>query len=121
MLNVSAIHTQPESLVVMKAFRNAVSQLGLTHEQSAKMIGKTRATLERKDGFKQDSVEFELQVLFIRLYRSLFALMGGDLNAMRHWFNDDNYHLNGVPRDLVKRVTGLVEINQYLDAMRGKS
>jgi hypothetical protein len=117
---MSAIQKEPQSEVVMKAFRNAVNFMGLSQAQGARLLGKTRATLERKPGFAHHSIEFELQVLFIRLYRSLYAIMGGDQSAMRHWFNTDNTHLHGAPVELIKRVSGLVETNQYLDAMRGK-
>lgn len=39
---------------------------------------------------------------------------------MRHWLNSPNKALNGTPKTLLQTVVGLVSVNQYLDAMRGK-
>lgn len=117
---MSAQAASDRSAVVMKAFKNATKALGMSHEKAAKVLGKSRLTLERKAGFAEDAKEYELQVLFIRAYRSLYALMGGDENAMLHWFTTRNKHLNGIPAELVMRATGLVGINEYLDAMRAK-
>nr|WP_269468584.1 MbcA/ParS/Xre antitoxin family protein [Alteromonas sp. ASW11-130] len=94
---------------------------GLNDTEGAAIIGKTRATLARSQGFNPASKEHEIQIHFIRLYRSLYAIMGGDEAAMRHWFTTANKHLRGVPRELVKRIAGLIEINIYLDAMRAKA
>ena len=62
----------------------------------------------------------ELALLFLRLYRSLDALLGGDAERCRKWLHAKNLHLAGTPADLIKTVTGLVYVNDYLDAMRGK-
>lgn len=109
-----------KKMVVSKAFRNAYKDFGLTDTEAANIIGKTRATLTRAQGFNVTSKEFEIQVLFIRLYRSLFAILGGDKTAMKHWFTTPNKHLRGVPKELVNRIAGLAGINAYLDAMRAK-
>jgi hypothetical protein len=107
--------------IVMKAYCNAYKVLGISDTQAAKLIGVGRSTLLRKSGFEKDSKQNELQILFIRLYRSLFALFGGDLTSMKHWFEHQNKHIRGVPRELCFTVTGLVNVNAYLDALRGKA
>jgi hypothetical protein len=107
--------------IVMKAYTNAYKVLGISDTQAAKLIGVGRSTLLRKSGFEKDSKQNELQILFIRLYRSLFALFGGDLTSMKHWFEHQNKHIRGVPRELCFTVTGLVNVNAYLDALRGKA
>ncbi|MBU3003562.1 MbcA/ParS/Xre antitoxin family protein [Paraglaciecola arctica] len=107
--------------IVMKAYMNAYKVLGITDTQAAKLIGVARSTLLRKSAFEKDSKQNELQILFIRLYRSLFALFGGDVTSMKHWFEHKNTHIRGIPRELCFTVTGLVNINAYLDALRGKA
>lgn len=107
--------------IVMKAYANAYKALGMSDTQGAKMLGVGRSTLLRKEAFDKTSKQSELQILFIRLYRSLFALFGGDLTSMKHWFENNNKHLRGVPMDLCFTVTGLVNVNAYLDAIRGKA
>jgi len=58
--------------------------------------------------------------LFLRLFRSLDALMGGDEAKARAWFKAENAHVGGVPAERIRTVEGLVDVVQYLDAMRGR-
>jgi DNA-binding XRE family transcriptional regulator len=108
--------------VLMKAFSNACSELGVSKTQAAKIIGVNRSTLSRKEasGFAPDSKQGELSLHFIRLYRSLFAISGGDKSFMQHWFSTCNTALAGVPAEKVQSVLGLIQTNEYLDTMRGK-
>ena len=64
--------------------------------------------------------EGELAILFIRMFRSLDALVGSDVDSARKWLHAENSHLAGVPARLIQTVTGLVDVVEYLDAMRGK-
>ena len=66
-----------------------------------------------------ESKQGELGLLFLRLFRSLDALMGGDEGKSRAWLRAENSHLGGVPAERIRRVEGLVDVIQYLDAMRG--
>jgi hypothetical protein len=47
--------------------------------------------------------------------------MGNDPIQMRHWFHTANRHTGGVPAEQVQRAEALVEIVQYLDAMRART
>lgn len=108
--------------VLFKAFSNACSELQLTQAEASRIIGVNPSTLSRNSGkrFKPDSKQGELQLQLIRLYRSLYAIAGGEKAFMRHWLNSPNKALNGTPKTLLQTVVGLVSVNQYLDAMRGK-
>jgi len=115
--------SKPEpSAVLMKAFNNACQILNVTNVQRGKILGVNASTLSRNvnKGFAPDSKAGELQLHFIRLYRSLFAIAGGDNAFMNHWFHTDNKALNGTPALLCLSIDGLFRANQYLDAMRGK-
>jgi hypothetical protein len=59
-----------------------------------------------------------LAALLVRLYRSLDALVGNDDGRRRAWMTTHNDALNGVPRELIQRVQGLVATVAYLDGMR---
>ena len=61
---------------------------------------------------------FELGMMFVRLFRSLDAIVGGDDEAARGWMERENTALRGVPRDLIQSLTGLVNVVGYLDARR---
>jgi hypothetical protein len=61
---------------------------------------------------------FELGVLFVRLFRSLDAIVGGDEKVARAWLNNKNSALRDAPIDLIQTIGGLVNVVQYLDARR---
>ncbi len=58
--------------------------------------------------------------LFLRIWRSLDALVGGDEDAASAWFHAANHHLGARPVELARSIPGLVHVADYLDAMRGK-
>ena len=64
---------------------------------------------------------FEASILLIRIYRSLFAILGGNQEAMKHWLNTENTHLGGKPIQRLQEWIGLSDTVHYLDAMRGKT
>ena len=58
-------------------------------------------------------------LLFVRLYRSLGALVGNDADA-RMWLRDENLALGARPLELIRGAEGMVRVLQYLDASRGR-
>ncbi len=110
------------SVVLFKAFNRACEELGVSKTLASKIIGVNRATLSRKEanGLDPKSKQGELSLHFVRLYRSLFAISGGDNGFMKHWFTTKNVALGAAPVDLVTTVLGLIQTNEDLNAMRGK-
>jgi hypothetical protein len=121
-MSAIAVAKANESGVLMKAFGNACRALLVSNVQAGQIIGVNPSTLSRNSnkGFSPQSKTGELQLQFIRLYRSLFAIAGGDLQFMQHWYQTSNSALGGIPAQMCQTITGLVSANQYLDAMRGK-
>jgi len=112
-----------ENEVLSKALLNSKEHLGLTNSELGEIIGKDRTyftRLRNHSVLEPSSKEGELALHIIRIYRSLFALEGGDVEAMEEWLNTPNKHLNGTPKELLKNIQGLVQVVEYLDAMRGK-
>jgi len=109
-------------VVLTRAARRAAEILDLTQKDLAQVIGVSPATVSRLAHRPLDpsAKEGELAVLFVRMFRSLDALVGGDVAAAREWLHHENAHLAGVPSRLIQSVTGLVDVVEYLDAMRGK-
>jgi hypothetical protein len=62
----------------------------------------------------------ELALLFLRVFRSLDALVGGQEEQAAQWLRAPNHHLHGIPVDRMKDIEGLVHVAEYLDAMRAK-
>ena len=109
--------------VLTKAVLRAARALGVTQKRLAAILGASEASVSRLGRTKQldpDTKEGELALLFLRLYRSLDTLVGGDAEKARAWLAADNSHLGGVPAQRIATVSGLVDAVSYLDALRGK-
>jgi hypothetical protein len=109
--------------VLTKAVLSAASRLGLRSRQLGEVLGLSEASVSRaKSGrwITPDSKSGELALLFLRLFRSLDALVGGNEDQARAWLRAENTHLAGVPAERIRQVEGLVDVVQYLDAMRGR-
>ena len=116
--------TAPDPAAVLtKAVLRAADLLGLRQRDLAAILGSSDASVSRlSSGRTLDpkSKEGELALLFLRAFRSLDAMMGGDAEAARVWLNAENHHLAGVPAERMRTAEGLVHVVQYLDAMRGR-
>jgi hypothetical protein len=109
--------------VLAKAVLSAAERLGLRNRHLASVIGSSEASVSRLQygrGLEPETKEGELALLFLRLYRSLDALVGGDDGKAREWLHAENDHVRGVPAYRIRTVEGLVDVVQYLDAMRGR-
>lgn len=118
-----AAPVRDQGTVLTKAVRAAAERLGIRNRDLAVILGASEASISRLRGgrtVRPESREGELSALFLRLYRSLDALVGGDDEKARRWFHADNRHLGGVPATRVRSIEGLVDVVHYLDAMRGK-
>lgn len=112
-----------ESQVLALALHNLKDILALSNNDLCEIIGVHRNTLSRSLNNKRidpKSKEGECALLLIRVYRSLFALNGGNVEAMKHWLTTNNRHIQGVPLETMKTVLGLSRVVNYLDAIRGK-
>ncbi len=120
----TAAAEKPEAGVVLsKALFRASRSAGLPQRAVARMLGLSEASVSRAARgrpIEPDSKEGELALLFLRLFRSLDALVGGDAGQLRAWLHSDNHHLGGRPADLVQTAAGLVHVAEYLDALRGR-
>jgi hypothetical protein len=117
----AAIAGQHESLVLRKALQRAGEELGLSAQDTAQAIGKSRTFFEQARAHSRiDRHTQQMIALMLRLHRSLSALVGDDTELMRHWINTANHHTGGIPREQLQDPEQLVELVQYLDAMRGR-
>lgn len=109
--------------MLARAVLAAATRLGLRQRQLAAVLGTSEASVSRLQhgrGIEPASKAGELALLFVRLYRGLDALMGGDDGRAREWLHAENDHLGGIPAERIRGVEGLVDVVQYLDAMRGR-
>lgn len=115
--------TRPsQSAVLTKAVIRAAEQLAVPNKVLAGVIGVSEPTLSRMRGgeyvLQPSQKPFELSALFVRLYRSLDAIVGGDKTVAAAWLRNENLALGGTPLALIQTVTGLFNVLAYLDARR---
>ncbi|HSX50715.1 MAG TPA: antitoxin Xre/MbcA/ParS toxin-binding domain-containing protein [Cellvibrio sp.] len=122
-MNVNPVSISDLNLVGSSVI-SAADALGLARDQLAEAIGVSVSTVARmKNGSSPvpEQKPFEMSLLLIRVYRSLFSILGGNNEAMKHWMNTPNQHLGEeVPAELIRKADGLTRVLWYLDAMRGR-
>jgi DNA-binding XRE family transcriptional regulator len=111
-----------DGAVVTKAALRAAAHLGLSNRSLARVIGVSEATVSRMGAgtyvLKTEDKAFELALMFLRLFRALDALAGGDAQTSRAWLRNDNLALGGVPIVLIESLSGIINVVGYLDAQR---
>lgn len=116
---------QPDRRAVLsKATIRAADRLGLTGRELAAALGLSPASITRlhKGEFLLDPAHksWELATLLVRLVRAVDTISADDDRAARAWFDHYNEHLQGVPRERIATVQGLVETVAYVDAFRAR-
>ena len=111
-----------EEAVATKAVLRAASRLGLSNKQLARILGLSEATVSRMGSgaytLSRGDKSFELAVLFIRLFRAIDAVTGGDEAVASAWLRNENLALGAAPLMLLQSISGLVHVLGYLDAHR---
>lgn len=108
--------------VLTKAALNAAERLGVSGRQLADIVGVSEATVSRwkrsESLLEAGSKPFQLAALFVRAFRSLDAITGGDETVARRWLSAPNTALAARPVERMVTVQGLVDVAAYLDSRR---
>lgn len=119
-----AIAQRSDKEIVTTALLEAGSYLGLTLSRLAGIVGVSTASMKnysRGSATLSNAKSVELALGLVRVYRSLYAIVGGNREQMQHWMRTPNAHLrDAAPDDLVTTYEGLALVNHYLDGMRGR-
>ncbi|TRL35798.1 MbcA/ParS/Xre antitoxin family protein [Rhizobium straminoryzae] len=111
-----------ESAVVSKAVLSAADRLNLNGRTLGGILGLSEASVSRlKRGdlrLSPGEKSFELALLFIRLFRSLDAITGGDETVAKAWLRNENTALGSAPLEKIVTIAGLIDVLAYLDARR---
>jgi len=120
-------HSQADpgpSATLTKAVVRAAGLLALSQAALADVLGVSGATVSRlvagnyalQPARKR---EWEFALLFVRLYRSLDAIVGNERDAQT-WLRNENLALGARPLELIRSAEGLVRVLHYLDASRSR-
>ena len=110
--------------VLTGAVLRASALLEITQSALAQILGLSPSTVSRMANgtytLDTHKKEWELGALFVRLFRSLDAVIGSNDATARSWLCGQNLGLAGRPIDLIRTTEGLVRVVQYLDSARGR-
>ncbi len=110
--------------ILTKAALRAADRLGVSARVLAGVLGVSEPSVSRmKKGtyvLEEGAKSFELAAVFVRLFRALDAITGGDERVARAWMAADNLTLGGRPADRIVTIAGLMDVTAYLDARRAR-
>lgn len=120
---VPQIEVMPRTLVLTQAVANATRRLGLRVNDLKDIVGISQPSATRlmrgQYLLRDKAKEWELSGHLVRLYRSLFSLVGGDDTLASGWIRSPNHAFSGQkPIDVIKRIDGMVHVCEYLDGHR---
>src|ERR1700751_4952426 len=99
--------TKPEPRRILTgAVLRASALLEITQSHLAQILGLSPSTVSRMASgaytLDDQKKEWELGALFVRLFRSLDAVIGSNDTTARRWLNSENRGLIGRPIDLIR-------------------
>jgi hypothetical protein len=118
-----AAQASARSRVLSQAVTEAAKRMKIGPTDLGMIVGFSQPTSSRllrdKFAIPEGSKEWELSAHFVRLYRSLSSMVGGDDALVESWLKSPNKAFNQqIPLDYIKRVDGLIDACNYLDAHR---
>ena len=127
---MNTLHPSPQadppassvSSILAEAALNAAGLLQIKGGELARIIGVSPAMVSKMGRanapLPQDAKVEELTKCFLRVFRSLDAIVGGDDGVAAQWLRNENSALRGTPLALMQTVPGLVQVMEYLDQRR---
>ena len=111
--------------VLSQAVVDVAGRLDIGTTAMGQIVGISQPTASRllrgDYQLKESSKEWELSAHLVRLYRSLYSIVGGDDELARGWLRSANQAFaEQPPISLIKRVDGLLSVCEYLDAYRAR-
>jgi len=108
--------------ILTTAVLRASKLLQVNNRELAAIIGVSPSMVSKLQAgravLRQSDKSGELAAQFIRLFRSLDAIVGGDTTTARDWLHNHNTALLAAPIDHIKTVVGLIDTVDYLDQRR---
>ena len=114
------VNTDRTAVAVSKAALRASEYLGLKQKEFAQIVGisPTKVSHLWTTNYLLNpsrKSEWENSILFIRLFKSLDAILG-EREAARTWLRGENTALGDSPFNLIQSIEGLVHVVNYVGA-----
>lgn len=111
-----------DATLIGGALLRASEHLEIANKVLSRIVGLSESSISRlrKRDFELDGKSLELAILFIRMYRSLNAIVGGDDAVAAAWLKNTNTALGATPLEMVQTVSGLTDVISYLDSRRAR-
>jgi putative toxin-antitoxin system antitoxin component (TIGR02293 family) len=111
--------------VLTKAALRAAEILDVPQRTLAEIVGVSASTISRAASARApldpDSKAGELAKLWVRVFRSLDAIVGSNDTAARTWLTSPNAAFGGAkPLDRLRSAEGLIHVLHYLDSARAR-
>ena len=111
--------------VLTKAALRAAEILDVPQRTLAEIVGVSASTISRAASARApldpDSKAGELAKLWVRVFRSLDAIVGSNDAAARSWLTSPNAAFGGArPLDRLRSAEGLIHVLHYLDSARAR-
>ena len=121
-LGTSQVASRSDAALVGNALLRASEHLEIANKVVCRIVGLSESSLSRlrKKDFELDGKSLELAILFIRMYRSLDAIVGGDDAVATAWLKNMNTALGAAPLEMIQTVSGLSDVISYLDSRRAR-
>ena len=124
MMRLNHSKTLSDKKILAKALLNAAKILNITNTELSEIVDISESRLSKisndKAQINPNRKEFELSLLFIRIFRSLDAITGGDNSVSSDWIRNNNTAINDIPLERIKKIDGLVNVLSYLDSRRAR-
>lgn len=118
----SSVSSSESGAVVTRAAIRAADQLKVSAETLAAIIGVSEVTISHLrrgcSALEPGTEPFDLAILFVQLFRSLDAAVGGDEEVAADWLVSPNTALNARPIEKLQTMAGLVDVIAYLGTLR---
>lgn len=114
--------SQATQQTLTHAVLRASALLDVSQGELASILGLSPATVSRMATgrylLQTDRKEWQLAILFVRLFRSLDSITGGRDDLSRAWLRGGNEALHASPASLLSDIESFVRVVQYVDASR---
>ncbi len=109
-----------DAALVADALLRASNHLAIAKKALSRIVGLSESSLSRlrKRDFELDGKSLELAILFIKMYRSLDAIVGSDDTAAAAWLRNMNATLGTTPLEMIQTTSGLNDVISYLSSRR---